>query len=79
MEYMQEKNIEEKLDLIIDLLSKTTRQNYDFDGACEYLCCKDSYLRSQIKAGKIRYKKKGRDYLFRREWLDDWMEVGDEN
>lgn len=64
-----------KLDEIIHLLKNANQSIYDLDGACEYLKCKDTYLRGQIKQGKIRYKLKGRDYLFKREWLDDWMEV----
>ena len=67
--------LEKKLDKIINLLENANQSIYDLDGACGYLKCKDTYLRGQIKQGKIRYKLNGRDYLFKREWLDDWMEV----
>lgn len=64
-----------KLDEIIKLLKNVNQSVYDLDEACDYLKCKDTYLRGQIKQGRIRYKLKGRDYLFKKEWLDDWMEV----
>lgn len=67
--------LEKKLDKIINLLENANQSVLDLDEACEYLKCKDTYLRGQIKQGKIRYKLKGRDYLFKREWLDDWMEI----
>lgn len=71
MENLQE--INEKLDWIINNMGEP-KQVYTLTEALDYLCIGRTMLSKEINAGKIRFKKKGASYLFKRQWLDDWME-----
>lgn len=76
-----ETNVLEKLEILESkmdyLVNKMGHQQEVFSAreAAEYLRISSDYLRrTVIPSGKLRYKLKGKEYLFRREWLDDWME-----
>ena len=72
-------DLETKIDFLIDCLDRhEEKEVYTTKEAAEYLRISDDFLRrGLVQKGKIRYKKKGLEYLFRREWLDDWMEYGE--
>lgn len=67
------KEINEKLDWLIDAYQEP-KEVYTFKEACDYLCVGKTYLLGQIDEGLIRFKLKGREKLFKKKWLDDWME-----
>lgn len=46
----------------------------DVDQAAAYLRCKPQRVYDLVAAGELRPAKDGRRSLFRREWLDDYLE-----
>ena len=67
-------DINEKLSFIIENLEEP-KEIFTMDEACEYLCVGRTRFTDEVNAGKIRFKKLGNKYLFKKIWLDNWMEV----
>lgn len=69
--------INEKLDYLIENMTEK-KEVFTAKEAAEYLCMDYTYLTEIAKAGEIRHKRKGdgknSPYLFKREWLDEWLE-----
>lgn len=73
MENVSMEMINEKLDFILESL-REPKEVFTLQEAMEYLCVGRTYMMRELEEGRIRFKKKGRDYLFKKIWLDDWME-----
>jgi excisionase family DNA binding protein len=52
---------------------------YDVDGAAAYLACSRKRIYDLVSQGRLRVGRDGRRLVFRREWLDAVIELGDEN
>lgn len=57
-----------------ELLFISQKQVFDSDEAAKYLTIsKDSLLR-YVRIGQIAYVKNGRNYIFKKEFLDTWLD-----
>lgn len=68
--------INNKLDFIIANMQEP-KENFNAEEAAEYLCLSYDYLMYLVREGKIRHKRKGgpsSPVIFRREWLNEWMD-----
>ena len=61
--------------LLKDIANNNAREIFDRDQACEYLGIGKTMLSKYISDGEIRYRKNGSSYLFKKTWLDEWMEM----
>ncbi len=67
--------INEKLDYLINLVASPEKEIFDMYESADYLRISYSSLIKEVNKGNIRYKILGNKRLFKKEWLDDWMEV----
>ena len=69
-------DLDKKLDFLLENF-KTQKEIYTFQEACDYLCIGRTTMTSEINKGNIRFKLKGSgsQKIFKKEWLDDWMEI----
>lgn len=68
--------INEKLDFLIENMTER-KAVFNADEAGEYLCLGYDHLMKLVRDGKIRHKRKGGKksaVIFKREWLDEWLE-----
>ena len=65
--------INEKLDFLIENMTEKQEVFTSYEAA-EYLRISYDYLLKLAREGEIDHKKKGNDYLFRRDWLNEWLE-----
>ena len=72
---MEDLRIDEKLDQIIDLV-KVPKEVFRPKEAAAYLCIGYDMLQQLARIGEIRCAMNGSVRLFKKEWLDDWMEKG---
>lgn len=72
---MESMRIDEKLDQIIELV-KVPKEVFRPKEAAEYLCISYYTLQQLARIGEIRYAMNGNVRLFKKEWLDEWMEKG---
>ena len=66
-----------EINLKLDMIASQLRYQqcvFNTKEAAEYLRISESYLRELVYKGDLRFKTKGRYYLFKKEWLDEWME-----
>ena len=52
--------------------------NMDLATAAKYLNLNSAHMRRNLDEYGIRYSRAGEKYLFRKVWLDEWMEKGAE-
>ena len=69
-------DLDRKLDFLLENLTEP-KEIYTFKEACDYLCIGKTTMTSEINKGNIRFKLKGSgsQKIFKKEWLDDWMEI----
>lgn len=67
--------IDDKLDQIIDLL-RAQKEVLRAKEAAEYLCIGYDTLMRYTRIGEIRAARNGSAYIYKREWLDEWLEGG---
>lgn len=69
-------DVNQKLNYLIEHLTEP-KEVFTFQEACEYLNVGKTTLNAEIDAGNIRFKRKGigNQKLFKKIWLDDWMEM----
>lgn len=72
---MEDLKIDEKLDEIIELV-KVPKEVFRPKEAAAYLCIGYDTLQQLARIGEIRYAMNGSVRLFRKEWLDEWLEKG---
>lgn len=72
---MESMRIDEKLDQIIELV-KVPKEVFRANEAAEYLCISYYALQQLARIGEIKYAMNGNVRLFRKEWLDEWLENG---
>lgn len=72
---MESMRIDEKLDQIIELV-RVPKEVFRANEAAEYLCISYYALQQLARIGEIRYAMNGNVRLFKKEWLDEWMERG---
>ena len=65
--------INEKLDFLIENMTER-KEVFNAYEAAEYLRISYDYLLKLAREGEINHKKKGNDYLFKRDWLNEWLE-----
>ena len=65
-----------RIDTKIEL--KQYPENMDLSTAADYVGLNKDWLRRNLDVLGIKYRKAGDKYLFRKSWLDDWMEAGAE-
>lgn len=73
------KEINQKLDFIIEEENNRPKEQpiYNTKEASNYLRVSEDVIRDLAKEGKIQHrKKKGKGYLFRKEWLDKFFDNG---
>ena len=51
-------------------------ENMDLNTAAEYIGLNSAHMRRKLDELNIKYRKAGDKYLFRKSWLDEWMEDG---
>lgn len=51
-------------------------ENMDLSTAADYVGLNKDWLRRNLNELGIKYRKAGDKYLFRKNWLDEWMEAG---
>lgn len=78
MEELNEKYelLNQKLDFLIENFTEP-KEIYTFEEACDYLRSGKTFIKGEIEKGNIRFKKKGTgdQKLFKKIWLDAWMEI----
>lgn len=67
--------LDEKLDQIIELV-KVPKEVFRANEAADYLCISYYALQQLARIGEIRYAMNGNVRLFKKEWLDAWMNKG---
>lgn len=67
--------INKKLDRIIEMLG-VPKDVFTGQEAAEYLCISYDALMRYSRIGAIRYAKNGTRKIFKKEWLDDFLENG---
>lgn len=72
---MEELRVAEKLDEIIELV-KVPKEVFRPKEAAAYLCIGYDRLQQLARIGEIRSAKNGSARLFKKEWLDAWLEGG---
>lgn len=72
---MEDLKIDEKLDEIIELI-KVPKEVFRPKEAAEYLCIGYDTLQQLARIGEIRFALNGSVRLFKKEWLDEWLEKG---
>ncbi|CAC9931751.1 hypothetical protein PEPNEM18_01072 [Aedoeadaptatus nemausensis] len=72
---MEDLRIDEKLDQIIEMI-KTPKEVFRPKEAAEYLCIGYDTLQQLARIGEIRFALNGSVRLFKKEWLDEWLEKG---
>lgn len=72
---MEDLKIDEKLDEIIELI-KVPKEVFKPKEAAEYLCIGYDTLQQLARIGEIRFALNGSVRLFKKEWLDEWLEKG---
>lgn len=72
---MEDLKVAEKLDEIIELV-KVPKEVFRPKEAAAYLCIGYDTLQQLARIGEIRCAMNGSVRLFKKEWLDDWMEKG---
>lgn len=64
----------EEIQELKELIFTSQKQVFDSEEAAKYLTIsKDSLLR-YARIGKIEYVKNGRNYIFKKEYLDRWLD-----
>jgi excisionase family DNA binding protein len=51
-------------------------ENMDLNTAADYVGLNSAYMRRNLEELGIKYRRAGDKYLFRKCWLDEWMEDG---
>lgn len=51
-------------------------ENMDLNTAAEYIGLNSAHMRRNLDLLGIKYRRAGEKYLFRKSWLDEWMEEG---
>lgn len=72
---MEDLKIDEKLDEIIEMI-KVPKEVFRPKEAAEYLCIGYDTLQQLARIGEIRFALNGSVRLFKKEWLDEWLEKG---
>lgn len=72
---MEDLAIKNKLDEIIELV-KVPKEVFRPKEAAAYLCIGYDRLQQLARIGEIRSAKNGSARLFKKEWLDAWLEGG---
>lgn len=72
---MESIRIDEKLDEIIELV-KVPKEVFRPKEAAAYLCIGYDTLQQLARIGEIRCAMNGSVRLFKKEWLDAWLEGG---
>lgn len=72
---MESMGIDEKLDRIIELVN-VPKEVFRANEAAEYLCISYYALQQLARIGEIRYALNGNVRLFKKEWLDAWLDKG---
>ena len=72
---MEDLKVAEKLDEIIELV-KVPKEVFRPKEAAAYLCIGYDRLQQLARIGEIRREKNGSARLFKKEWLDAWLEGG---
>ena len=72
---MESMKIDEKLDEIIEMI-KVPKEVFRPKEAAEYLCIGYDTLQQLARIGEIRFALNGSVRLFKKEWLDEWLEKG---
>lgn len=72
---MEDLRIDEKLDEIIEMI-KVPKEVFRPKEAAEYLCIGYDTLQQLARIGEIRFALNGSVRLFKKEWLDEWLEKG---
>lgn len=72
---MEDLRIDEKLDEIIELI-KIPKEVFRPKEAAEYLCIGYDTLQQLARIGEIRFALNGSVRLFKKEWLDEWLDRG---
>ncbi len=67
--------LEKKVDEILKRV-EIPKEVFRADEAAEYLCISYYALQQLARIGEIRYAMNGNIRLFKKEWLDEWMEKG---
>lgn len=65
--------IEDKLNYIIENMNEQ-KEVFTMEEACNYLQVGRTAFTREVNEGRVRFKLHGRKYLFKKIWLDDWME-----
>lgn len=72
---MEDLKVTEKLDEIIELV-KVPKEVFRPKEAAAYLCIGYDRLQQLARIGEIRSAMNGSVRLFKKEWLDAWLEGG---
>lgn len=72
---MENLTIESKLDEILRLVT-VPKEVFKPKEAAEYLCIGYDTLQQLARMGEIKYARNGSVRLFKKEWLDEWLERG---
>lgn len=69
-----EEEILQKLNWIIENI-KNPQEIFTTEEACEYLRIGRNKFDEAVKNGEIMFKSNGNKKLFKKKWLDAWMEM----
>ena len=61
-------------DLVEDRSREEAEPWIDVEEAAEYMACKPQRIYDLVSQGRMRHRKDGRRLLFRRSWLDAYLE-----
>lgn len=72
---MESLTIEKKLDAILQAV-KVPKMVFTAREAAAYLCISYDALMRYARMGEIRSANNGANRIFKRDWLDEWVERG---
>ena len=67
-------NLTEEIKILNERISKINKEVFTTDEASEYLTISKDVLLRLARIGKIEHVKNGRNYIFKKEYLDNWLD-----
>lgn len=64
----------EEIKTLNERMSKMNKEVFNTDEAAEYLTISKDVLLRLARINKIEYVKNGRNYIFKKEYLDKWLD-----
>lgn len=65
----------QKINEKLELIAFNQQEIFTMAEACEYLKISRTAFSKEIQEGNVRFKSNGSRYLFKKKWLDEWMEM----